>query len=423
MLIVYAFRIAVNRGTRRSVRQGPSIGDAKATDALTVPVAFVRGADLNPWHTHALRMLDERFTLTAFGSRLHHFEVDQMSMPVVMRFGLGGLRVPSIFRFLRRWWGRDFIWGLEKNLRGFPIVHTTDAAAGYSYQALKYCQSSGARLVCTVFENIPFVHEDVPRLRRQKSAVRAGVDVFLPVTKRAAAMLMLEGVDESRIRVLDPGIDVTHFNPDGAPESFGLDVPPDAFKILYVGRLVAEKGLLPLMWAVAWLRRRHPGGRPIHFVLAGDGPLRPRLEYEMHRCGLEGHVHFIGPVRYQRLPGLYRFASCLVLPSLLLETWHEQYGMVLAEAMASGRPVVGTCCGAIPEVIGEAGLLAIPGDPFDLSRSLDRLYNDDALCADLGQKGRAAAEQRMDSRQSARKLAEIYSALLEAKSPQPSALR
>jgi glycosyltransferase involved in cell wall biosynthesis len=377
-----------------------------------IRVAFVRGADLNPWHTHSMRMLGDDFEVTAFGSSLHHFQVSGLGMPLRMRFGLGGLRVPGFLRFLRRWWARDTIFRLEQSLRGFRLVHTTDIAAGYSYQCLRYCQQSGAKLVCTVFENIPFVHEEVPRLARQKEALRRGVDLFLPVTRRAAQNLELEGVDPGRIKVLDPGIDIEHFSPRAATLEVGLNLPQNAYKVLYVGRLVPEKGLLTLLYAFAWLVRSCERERPLHLVMVGQGALQGRLMDEVRRFGLERRVHFLGPMRYEKLPGLYRWAHCLVLASELHPTWHEQYGMVLAEAMASGLPVVGSDCGAIPEVIGPAGLLFGPGDPFALAAQIERLYGSETLCHDLGLRGRAEAEKRMDSRQSARELARLYKSLI-----------
>jgi glycosyltransferase involved in cell wall biosynthesis len=367
-------------------------------------VAVVRGSMLSPWETQNFRSLEGPFEVVAVGTRLHSFDLAGLGLPVRLLPGLGALPVPGFLRFLRRWLGRDFIWGLERRLEGCHIVHSMDTAAGYSYQAARFCRRRGARLVLTVFENIPFVHEEIPRLRRQKDFVRAATDRFLAVTEGAARTLELEGVEPARIVRLVPGLDLDHFHPAAPTNSRGLPIPAEAFRILWAGRLVPEKGLAQLVQAVAWLNRRAEA----HLILAGQGPFRASLERLAARLGIGNRVHFAGRVPYAELPGLFTACHCFAFPSLPTPTWLEQWGMALTEAMACGLPVVGSDCGSIPEVIGGEGLLVPPADPFALAEALGRLHDDPGLRSDLGRRARARAEQAFDARKMARILARVY---------------
>jgi len=88
------------------------------------------------------------------------------------------------------------------------------------------------------------------------------------------------------------------------------------------------------------------------------------------------------------LPYYYSGLDVLVLPSRTQVNWKEQFGRVLIEAMACQVVVVGAHSGAIPEVIGDAGLTFKEGDPFDLRAQLQKLLDDEALREDLALRGR-----------------------------------
>jgi glycosyltransferase involved in cell wall biosynthesis len=146
--------------------------------------------------------------------------------------------------------------------------------------------------------------------------------------------------------------------------------------------LVPEKGVDVLLRAVAGMR----GSWRLSVV--GLGPEQDRLEALVRRLGLDERVSFDGHLPSTRLPAFYRELDVLVLPSLSRPNWVEQFGRVLIEAMACGVPVVGSDCGEIPAVVGDAGLLFPEGDVEALQGHLLRLMRDLDLWADLTRRGR-----------------------------------
>ncbi len=157
------------------------------------------------------------------------------------------------------------------------------------------------------------------------------------------------------VRVIPSGVDV----PEQVAE------PEEPPHVLYAGRLSEEKGILELLDAAE--------GLPL--VVAGDGPLRARVPSAL------------GFVPHDRLGLLYERAAVVACPSR-----REGFGVVCAEAMAYGRPVVATAVGGLRDLVvdGETGLLVQPGDRDGLRAALERLLGD----ADLRRRFGAAARER-----------------------------
>lgn len=153
----------------------------------------------------------------------------------------------------------------------------------------------------------------------------------------------------------------------------------------YLGTLATEKGVADLLAAVAQL---HGSWR---LCLMGDGPQRQALEAQASALGIAGQVVFQGYVARDTVMEQLANLHVLVLPSHTTPTWKEQFGVVLVEAMAAGAVVVGSNSGAIPEVIGDAGLLFPEEDVPALAANLQRLHDDPAFRADLAARGRQRA--------------------------------
>lgn len=248
--------------------------------------------------------------------------------------------------------------GLEEHLRGARIVHTAELGPWFAAQPARLRRRLGFRLVVTVWETIPFRSTfRTARAAANRRLVLAETDLFLPTTERARRCLLLEGAEPARLLVAQPGIDVARFAAvSRSPSSVPLVVSP--------GRLVWEKGHYDVIRALASL------GGEARLLIVGAGPERDRLLRYAADLGLGGRLE-VRAVPYDEMPSVFAAASCVVLASLPLPTWEEQFGLVLAESLAADVPIVASASGAIPEVLaGSGAALVPPGDWLGLADAL-----------------------------------------------------
>jgi glycosyltransferase involved in cell wall biosynthesis len=178
-----------------------------------------------------------------------------------------------------------------------------------------------------------------------------------------------------------------------------------AFVVGFAGRLVEEKGVDLLLEAVAGLEG-------MRVEVLGSGPQRARLEGLAEALGLGDRVAFRGVLPSPQMPAFYHRLDVLVLPSRSRPNWVEQFGRVLVEAMACGVPVVGSDCGEIPHVIGEAGLVFPEGDVEALRACLLRLTTAPRLRADLSRRGRERVLAQYTQAQIAAQTVQVYRQVL-----------
>lgn len=162
------------------------------------------------------------------------------------------------------------------------------------------------------------------------------------------------------IEMISGGVDAEVFQPATDRDRVGirakLGVASDAFVFLTVRRLDPRMGLLTLLEAFARARHGHPHAR---LWIAGTGPQGDELKLRAVALGLGDSMKFLGFVPDAELPDCYPAADCTVVPSLAL----EGFGLVTAEALACGTPVLGSDSGATPELLAPLGrqLLFAPG--------------------------------------------------------------
>jgi len=202
----------------------------------------------------------------------------------------------------------------------------------------------------------------------------------LAITPRLAQMLVSEGVEEDRVRVVPPGVNpalFAGFHDDPFPQ---IGRP----RVVFVGRLAPQKGVRILVTATSMLENLNA-----QVLLVGDGPERPHLEREIQRLGVQNRMHVMGFVSHDQVPAVLSHADLLVLPSL-----YEELGTILLEAMWAGLPIVASWTGGIPDVVtdGVNGLLVPPGDPETLARAIDRAVANPNLARRLGESARERAK-------------------------------
>jgi len=174
------------------------------------------------------------------------------------------------------------------------------------------------------------------------------------------------------------------------------------FILGYAGRLKEEKGLSLLTEALTKLPAY------CRVVLVGAGPMKDELKQHAARLGVVDRVTFKGAVPTYAMPQEMQQMDAFVLPSLTRPNWKEQFGRVLAEAMACETPVIGSRSGEIPHVIGDAGLLFQEGNVQELAACVRRLMDDPALSAQLAAKGRQRVLEHYTQEHIARQMYEVY---------------
>jgi glycogen synthase len=156
--------------------------------------------------------------------------------------------------------------------------------------------------------------------------------------------------------------------------------------LVYVGRLVSDKGVDLLIEALSILRSRrmselHESAPQTQLTIVGDGPDRAELEKQVRDLGLESVVEFIGTRTGPELAEVLNQHRILVVPS----RWPEPFGIVALEGIACGCVVVGSDQGGLPEAIGPCGLTFPNNDPGALANALAQLINDPARREELRQ--------------------------------------
>ena len=330
-----------------------------------IRVAIVRGAFLNNFEMQNYNFLQEDIKITAFSSKnpIHkEFSFETVKLPslYVRSKDTYGVSVSQAINFLanRAIGDSQILFGLERYLSNFDIVHTADPHYYYSYQAARLrFLGKIKKLVVTSWETIPFNNESVGRKKANKYFVLEHADCFLCYTQQAKDCLIKEGVNANKIFVIPLGVELQKFSPYSKKNSENLSV-------LFVGRLVEEKGVLDLYNAFTTL----PHPRYI-LEIVGEGPLKKILTQNIKRDSLDSYIN-LQQRSYQDMPRVYKEADIFVLPSKKTKTWEEQYGMVLIEAMASGLPILASKSGAIPEVVGDTAILFEEGNVEQLRSAL-----------------------------------------------------
>jgi len=125
----------------------------------------------------------------------------------------------------------------------------------------------------------------------------------------------------------------------------------------------------------------------VTLTIVDEGPPKRLTAWKMiERLKLQHRVHFTGKIDLDQLVHHYSTCTILVMSSL-----YEGFGLPAAEAMSCETPVVTTTAGALPEVVGDAGILVPPENPGALKDAINTLLNNEALREELGKKGRRRA--------------------------------
>lgn len=193
--------------------------------------------------------------------------------------------------------------------------------------------------------------------------------------------------------VIPMGIDTDKFTPakEGGAAS-------GEFRLLFVGRLTEEKGVIYLCQAMQILAEQ---SKDIEATIIGEGPEKKTLERYVEDNGLKHLVHFTGWVDNAEVTTYYQQSDVFVGPSIQIANgWKEALGLVFIEALATGTPVVASRIGGVGDVVkdGESGYLVKQRSPEQIAEKVLNLKASPKLCQSMGKNGRRHVEQRFSWR-------------------------
>jgi glycosyltransferase involved in cell wall biosynthesis len=222
------------------------------------------------------------------------------------------------------------------------------------------------------------------------------VDCYIALTEFARAKLIEGGLPADRIRV-KPNFVL----PDPGPKQARGDYA------LFVGRLVIAKGVLSMIKAWAQMPR------PVPLVIAGDGPCRAQLESEL-KAGKLPSVNYLGRLSRQDTLAAMKNARFLIFPS----EWYEGFPVTMAEAFASGVPVICSRLGSMQEIVadGRTGLHFQAGDPQDLAKKVEWAWEHPEEMDAMGHQARLEFEKKYTAARNIEMLEEIYESAIASRS-------
>lgn len=232
----------------------------------------------------------------------------------------------------------------------------------------------------------------------RRRAAFAAADRVIAVSQFIKDALLAAGCPESKITLHFIGVDTQKFTPAEAPRA--------PHEVLFVGRLVAKKGVIHLVRAMAEVRKAVPAAE---LVVAGDGPLREGLAREAAQLGVP--ARFLGVQTPAQVQDLMRRAAVLAGPSIADDRGNaEGLPITFLEAQASGLPLVVSTSGGTGEgvVHGETGFLFAPGDEAALAAHLTTLLRDPALRERMSLAARAHMVVNFDLASQTARLERIY---------------
>ncbi|MFH0924205.1 MAG: glycosyltransferase family 4 protein [bacterium] len=298
---------------------------------------------------------------------------------------------------------------LRKKLRGYDLVITIQK---------NRCLNTAASLkdelcfkaVTYWCDNIPFRSVFDKKTDMIKDDVLPKFDLIVAWTEHIKRSLLLEDIPASKLARVYNAVDRKLFYPSPKDpllmNTYGLQETDRI--ILQVGKLASWKGAHYLIYAAKILKDR---GESFKILLVGSGSQKENLKKLIQKAGLENHVLFPGFLPYEEVAKIFNLADVVVLSSIPTLNWQEQFGMVLIEAMACGKPIIASESGSIPEVVGDGGKLFSPGQFEQLADLLSEFIKNPEMCNSYGLKGLKRVKKYFDVEKNSQLFADLLDRL------------
>lgn len=237
--------------------------------------------------------------------------------------------------------------------------------------------------------------------------VFAEVDKVFAASEYVYEAAISAGCPQERLVLMPNGVDIERFNQslNGSlvRKVLGIADRPVVFTLRWHE---PKNGIEYLIRAIPHVLREVPEAV---FVIGSDGPLMGYHKILAQNLGVDDHVLFVGRIPRMDLPSYYAASDVFVIPSVV-----EAFGLVTVEAMACGKPVIGTNVGGIPEIIvdGVSGFLTEPKNPEKIAEKVILLLKSPKLRKKMGRNGRKIAEEKFDIKKRVHKILSVYNQLL-----------
>jgi glycosyltransferase involved in cell wall biosynthesis len=278
-------------------------------------------------------------------------------------------------------------WGtLQLQHRGIPLVTTIHHPITSDRDiALAHARSRGERLLIRRWYNFL-------RMQRKVAQRLANIVTVSECSRQDIARAF--GIDPARITVIHNGIDTEAFRPEAG-------VARDPWQLITTASADQPlKGTQHLLPAFASLCRRFP---QLRLTFVGKPKPGGATEQLIEQLGIGSRIRFLHGLSAEAFRRLYAESAIAVVPSE-----YEGFGLPAGEAMACGVPVVSTDGGALPEVVGNAGLIVPARDPAALEQAITRILENEILRADLASRGRQRVLERFSWARAADAFAAYY---------------
>lgn len=271
------------------------------------------------------------------------------------------------------------------------IFHTQWQTLPVSYLAKKI----GLVKVVSVAANVreyrfnPFDHNFLGRsiYKKYQSQILATPDLFFPVSNFVANILRERGLPSHKITVINNGTNPRLFKPLDVTElkkEYGFQHKKIAMSI---SRMIELKGIDTVLRSIPEIIKQIPD---FHYVIIGEGDYKTRLIQIVKDMRIEKYVSFLGIIPYENISSYYNLADIFVMPSKVMSSGIESFGIVFLEANACEKAVIGSRTGGIPDAIleNETGLLVEERNPSELAKAIIYLLGNKSIRDQLGKQGR-----------------------------------
>lgn len=314
-----------------------------------------------------------------------------------------------------------FYLGLDEVFREFrpDIVNVEEEHYSFvTWQCFRLAAKHNAKPIFYTWQNIdknyppPFSWMESHVFKHSAAAV-GGNSESIDILRR-------KGFRGKAVEIVQMGVDMERFTPPDYSDSYkrslrkDLGLQPESFWLSFFGRIVPEKGLDILLRAVAELKKSETVD--LRLLIVGAGPELSKLQELARGLNIGDCVMWKAQVASTNVPKLLQAMDVLCLPSLTRPNWKEQYGRILAEAMASGTVTVGSSSGEIPKVIGGVGMVAAEGDPNAWAGAIRKLLREPTYWKELQNLGLQRVNERYSDKVVAEKFGSLFADVASAES-------